>query len=398
VAVNLAGVDHSQARRGMVLAQPGTFQPTTLIDARLRHLPDTGMPLKHNTEVKLFTGAAEVVGHVRLLGSLAGQALAPGVSGWVQLALTAPVVVGKGDRFILRRPSPGDTLGGGEVIDPHPKRRHRRHDLAVIDRLETLARGTAGEILTQALDALGPASVREALDRAGLERAVGAEAVAEARQAGMLVELDGEQLAASRAVWGRIESALTAALSNYHAAHPLRTGMAREELKSRLSQGLDPHWRPRLTSRAFNAVIAYATGTGLLATSGSLVRLARHAVIFTPAQQKTIDTLLADLRRDPYNTPSYKDVLARVGDELLAALIEQGLLVAVSADVLFDADTYRQMVDLLRAHLQSHGKVAVAEVRDLFTTSRKYALALMEHLDAIGVTRRVGDERVLKNA
>lgn len=398
VAVNLVGVDLGQVRRGMVLARPDSFQPTRMLDVRLRHLPDTGLPLKHNTEVKFFVGAAEVVGQVRLLENAAGQALAPGASAWAQLVLAAPVVVAKGDRFILRRPSPGDTIGGGEVIDPHPKRRHRRQDSAVINRLETLARGTPGEMLAQALDGLGLAAVGDALQRSGLDNAAGLEALAEARELGLLVELEGEQLAVSRAVWGRLEAALAAALSHYHAAHPLRAGMSREELKSRLTQSVDAQWRARLTTKVFNAVIARATQIGQLASTGASVRLARHTVALTPAQQAQVDAVLAGLRRDPHNTPSTKEVLARVGDELLAALFEQGWLIAVSPDVLFGAESYRQMVDGVRLHLQANGRITVAEVRDLFTTSRKYALALMEHLDAIGVTRRVGDERVLKNA
>jgi selenocysteine-specific elongation factor len=145
-------------------------------------------------------------------------------------------------------------------------------------------------------------------------------------------------------------------------------------------------------------VVAHAAQAGTLAQTGASIRLAPHTVVLTPAQQAQVDALLADLRRDPHNTPSTKDVLARVGSELLAALFEQGWLVAVSQDVLFDAENYYAMVERIRAHLQAEGRLTVAEVRDIFATSRKYALALMEHLDAIGVTRRVGDERVLKSA
>ena len=91
-----------------------------------------------------------------------------------------------------------------------------------------------------------------------------------------------------------------------------------------------------------------------------------------------------------------KDCLARLGEEVLNALLEQGALVQLSADVLLLSETYAATVERLKAHLRAHGKVTVAEVRDLFSTSRKYALALMEYLDAQGVTKRVGDERVLK--
>jgi selenocysteine-specific elongation factor len=106
--------------------------------------------------------------------------------------------------------------------------------------------------------------------------------------------------------------------------------------------------------------------------------------------------LLADFRRDPYNTPSAKESAARLGEDVLAALLDQGGLRAVSADVVFLPETYDEMLARVRAHLAAHGKVTVAEVRDLFGTSRKYVLALLEHLDAQGITRRVGDERVLR--
>jgi selenocysteine-specific elongation factor len=222
--------------------------------------------------------------------------------------------------------------------------------------------------------------------------------LAEARQSGDLVELDGEALVVTRGQWGRLAAELRAALSAYHAGRPLRMGMPREELKSRLALGLDPARRARWTPKVFNAVVTRAVAQGVAAASGALVRLPEHQVRFTPEQQARVDALLGDLRRDPYNTPSPKDVAARLGDELLAALLEQAHLVAVSPDVLFEAGTYRQMVDRIRAQLQANGRITVAEVRDLFSTSRKYALALMEHLDQQGVTRRVGDERVLKSA
>jgi selenocysteine-specific elongation factor len=394
VAANLAGVDVAQLRRGMVVARPGTLRPSTRLDVQFRHLADAGLPLKHHAEVKLFVGAAEVLATARVLG---GEALAPGASGWLQLVLAEPVAVVKGDRFILRRPSPGATIGGGVVVDVQPARLHRRRDPAVLAHLETLARGTPGERLLQALRALGPAALREALLKASLDGEAATAATAEIRAAGDLIELDGEALVVSRAAWGQIEGGVRAALAAYHAAHPLRSGMPREELKSRLGQGSD---RP-LTAKVFNALMSRAADTGVLAASGAAVRLPDHQVKFSPPRQAQVDRLLAAFRREPYNTPSPKECAAQLeaagpGDELLNALLEQGVLIQVSPEVIFMAEAYQAMIAQVRAHLQARGKITVAEVRDLFSTSRKYALALMEHLDAQGVTKRVGDERVLK--
>ena len=382
LAVNVTGLEVNQIQRGMVLTHPNTFTPTTFIDARFRHLPDVDLPLKHNAEVKFFVGAAEVVGQVRLLET---DSLAPGASGWIQLALAEPVVVAKGDRFILRRPSPGATIGGGVIVDPHATRQRRRAP-AVLARLETLARGTPGEILLQALDALGPASLKDAIAKAGLDSTAAAEALAEVRASNDLIQLESDSLVISRIGWNTFERELRELLGTYHAAHPVRAGMPREEVKSRL----------RLAPKVFAALMARTLESNVVIANGPTLALATHRVTFSPAQQSKIDSLLSDFHRDPHNTPSMKDCAARVDDEALMALMEQGTLTQVSPEVLLLSETYGVMVERIKSHLRANGKITVAEVRDVFTTSRKYALALMEHLDALGVTKRVGDERVLK--
>jgi selenocysteine-specific elongation factor len=392
VAINLTGVEVGQAARGQVVTRGGAVPVTTMLDARLRHLAGASLDLKHNAQVKLFLGAAEVLGIVRLLES---DVLAPGASGWAQLMLAEPVVAVKGDRFILRRPSPGETIGGGVVVDALPRRRHRRRDAGVLARLETLSRGTPGELLLQVLASLGPVPLGEAASQAGLDAAGQAAALAELRAGAGLLELEGEALVASPVTWARFEADLERVLAQYQRDFPLRPGMPREEVKSRLAQGLDAGQRGRWT-KAFTGLLGLAAQRGRVALHGSLVHLAGHEVRFSPSQQAAIATLLADFRRDPYNTPSAKDSAARLGDEVLAALLEQGGLRAVSGEVLFLPETFDEMLARVRAHLAKHGKVTVAEVRDLFGTSRKYVLALLEHLDAQGITRRVGDERVLR--
>ena len=131
------------------MTTPGWLRPTTLVDCHLRYLADAPLPLKHNAEVDFFSGAAETPARVRLLGE---KVLAPGEEGWVQIRLEKPVALVKGDRFIIRQPSPSVTIGGGRVVNPFPGRRHRRFRPDVIERLETLAHGTPEEILLQALE------------------------------------------------------------------------------------------------------------------------------------------------------------------------------------------------------------------------------------------------------
>jgi len=390
VAVNLSGVELNDVRRGDTITTPGWLTPTLLVDARLQTLADAPHSLKHNTEIKFFHGAAQVTAQLRLLGD---ETLAPGAEGWAQFRLSEPLNLVKGDRFIVRLPSPSLTLGGGTIVDAHPPHRHHRFRPQVIARLETLSRGSPAEILLQSLDASGPASVADLLKTTNLVANVALPLLNELAASGDVVALNGSagplqtnQAIISRGAWSALSGALSDALTAYHKACPLRAGMPREELKSKLGLG------PKL----FNEVAALAASRGRLVESGAFVHAPDFAVTLSPDQQRAADHLLSNFRSTPYATPSVKDAEAAVGADVLAALVEQGQLIKVSDDVLFLPQTYATMVERIRRHIQQNGSLTVGQMRDLFDTSRKYALALLEHLDAKGVTKRVGDERVLR--
>jgi selenocysteine-specific elongation factor len=193
-------------------------------------------------------------------------------------------------------------------------------------------------------------------------------------------------LVASRAGWATLLSQIKAALADYHERFPLRLGMPRGELKSRL----------KLETRLFNEAIQRGHAAQAITATEASVRLPDHRVEFSPQQQATIDKLLTDFRRNPYNTPLPKEVAARLGEEVMQALIEGGQLVRLSKDVMLLAETYQDFLAWLKGYLAQHHTVNVAQVRDAFDTSRKYALALLEYTDEQRITRRVGDERVLR--
>lgn len=390
VAVNLSGVDLTDVHRGDVVTIPGWLTPTLLVDTRLQLLGDAPRPLKHNSGIKFFHGAAEVTAQARLLGD---DQLAPGAEGWVQFRLSEPLNLVKSDRFIVRLPSPSITLGGGTVVDAHPTHRHRRFKPEVTLRLETLARGSPSEILLQALDAAGPVAVSDLLKKTGQSFEVASPLLSGLMASGDVLALPNQaanlqtnQTIISRAAWASLSTKITDDLRAYHRAYPLRPGMPREELKSKLG----------LMHKFFNDVVSLAATSRLLVESAAFVRASDFSVAFTPDQQRAIDSLLAKFRSAPYATPSVKEAEAAVGADVLAALLEQGILVKLSEDVLFLPQTYSAMIERIKQHIQQNGSITVAQVRDLFDTSRKYALALLEYLDAKGVTKRVGDERVLR--
>ncbi len=377
-AVNLSGVEADKVRRGEVVAHPGQYQPTQRLDVRFRLLADASAPLRHHTEVKLFISAAETIADVRLLGT---ETLNPGETGWLQLELRQPVVAVRGDRYILRRPSPGETLGGGTVVDPQPKRRHKRFDESVLKALESMAQGSPAEVLLQANLALGPALVKDVITRSRLDASAAESALQELVTSGQIIKLEDMLIAASQ--FAALRETVVATLTAYHKEYPLRRGMPREELKSRL----------KLQPRAFNLVLPRLAEEGALVEGPKWAALPGHKVRFSPPQQVKVEKLLAQFAAAPFAPPSIKECLAEVGEDVFAALLDSGDLVAVSNEVVFRKTDYETMVEKIRQAIEQKGQITLAEVRDLLGTSRKYVQALLEYLDEVGVTIRDGDFR-----
>ena len=396
VAINLTGVSTDQLQRGNVVTTPGWLELTKLMDVRLRLLSEAPKPLKHNVDMEFFSGSAQIMTRVRLLGA---EQIAPGEMGWAQLRLAQPTAVIKNDRFIIRQPSPSRTIGGGVIVDPHPRRRHRRFRPEVIQRLETLAHGTPEEILLEALRRQEPCPAREFIQRSGLSKEAVPEALGQLLMAGQILVLDDggrgmdhQALAASGKLlisasgWAVLMDRLTGLLAEYHRQYPLRSGMPREELKSRL----------HLETRLFNEVVDLAAREGIVALAEATLRLPEHEVRFNAEQQRQIGHLLAAFERNPYTPPRVAEAEALVGSEVLNALVEQGVLVKVSGDICFLSRVYEGMVRRVVDHIKRKGSITVGDARDMFRSSRKYILPFLGHLDDERVTKRVGDERVLR--
>jgi selenocysteine-specific elongation factor len=190
--------------------------------------------------------------------------------------------------------------------------------------------------------------------------------------------------------WHTLAARMAETLSDYHAQYPLRPGLGREELKGRV-QG-----REKWPAKLFNELAGRAVAEGYLVENGDFLARPGHRITFTPQQQARVDALLAAFGRQPATPPSMAESLAVVDAEVLSALMHQGALVRLSEDVLLLGETYDAMVAGIVGFIKANGSMTVAQLRDQFGTSRKYALALMERLDELKITKRVGDERVLR--
>jgi len=388
-AMNISGVDANKLKRGQVVVLPGTVEATQRLDVHVRLLPDISQPLVHDTEVKLFLGAAEVVARLRLLGE---QELKPGMEGWLQLELMEPLVARRGDRYILRRPSPAETLGGGIVLDWHPKQRHKRFSAEVIQRLETLAAGTPQEVFSQALAAMGVAIYPDVLRQSNLPPEQSRPAFEELLATGQALLLNGstgdldKAMITSKAFWVSLQERALDILREYHRKQPLHLGMPREELKSRLN----------LPGSIFNLMVEGLATAEEVRVKGMLVKLSTHQVEFSPAQQAKVDALMSRFKQAPFSPPTVKECQEALDEKIYQALLDLGELVQLSVDVVFRQPDYQQAVEDIRALINQYGSVTLAQARDHWNTSRRYVQALLEYMDAQGVTMRKGDARVLK--
>ncbi len=382
-AVNLAGIDVDAIERGDVLIPPDSYQPTRLIDVAAEVLPEAVAAIEHDRQVAIFHGASEILGRVRLIDA---EIIEPGGRGWLQLHLARPTVLAAGDRIVLRLPSPSRTIGGGVVLDPRPRRMWRRFDPVVAERFAALAEGSREERAWWMLREREPTRAQDMPPPdTGLEPDVRDAALTALAADGRAIALGTSSLWMTDAGLRTVQERARSLLAEYHARHPLRVGPPREELRERLD----------LSAEAFAALLAHAETEGWLTLDGGRPRLPEHNVRYSTEAAAARDALLTRFRAAPFAPPSTADARAAVGNEVLEALLTQGDLVAVTSDVLFDRAGFQTLHDWVIEHVETSGQVTVGDLRDKFDTSRKYALGLLEHLDRIHVTRRVGDARVL---
>jgi len=366
VAANLTGVDKSDIARGAVLAAPGAARATRRVDAKVRVVGGAPQALRHGAQVLVHAGTAEVAGRVIVLD---GAEIAPGNEGWVQLYLDRPIAAADGDRFVLRLPSPAITVAGGSFVDVAP-RKHPRHDSAV---RESLVRRAAGNVLEEELRKY-PRGVKVA---ALLKATVAKDANVD----GLHARRVGEWIFSDEA-WTSIATRAADELRTYHGAHPLRPGMAREELRSRLG----------VSAASFPAVVQG------LADDGTIVE--RNGSLAAPGHSVAIEDsgLVRLLDEHSLAPPSLQEAMQKTGTgvETVRALAHRGDIVRVSDDIAFSSRGYAAAVELVKELIAANGSVTVAQLRDRMGASRRPALALLEYLDSQRVTRRVGDARVLR--
>ncbi len=387
-AVNIVNLSLQDIERGDVIAHPGDYKPTNLLDAHFRLLKDSPFHLKHNLEVKLFLGSSETTARIRLLGS---QGLKPGESAFIQLRTDHPVVASKGDRFILRLPSPSETLGGGMVLDPEPGRVYKRFDTENLDRLDSMFSGNDNELINQILTTLKVTNLTALAQKSALPMEEVSQIVSTMLERGEVIGLGNSRdirkiTLISPAYWQTLYQDSLEILTDFHQSNPYKAGMPREELRTELN----------LSQVLFDQVLDKMAEDLSLIQKGSLVWATPHHVVLTPADQAKVAPILAEFLANQFSPPDINQLQAQIGTNLLEGLLSSQTLVAVSDQVVFTPEALLAMREWVQKTIRANGELSLAQFRDQFSTSRKYAAAVLEYFDSIGFTYRKGDVRGLR--
>ncbi|MBI2859342.1 MAG: SelB C-terminal domain-containing protein [Chloroflexi bacterium] len=346
----------------------------------MKLLKNASRPLKHNAPVALHSGAAESEARIRLLDK---NELLPGDTAWAQAVLAEEMALVGGDLFIIR--STSDTLGGGQIVEPHA-RRHRRFHQQTLESLAAREKGDPEEVVLNTLEAKGPLDMQGLINESNLPPAevkALSDALLKKGQAMMLGDKPATALFFASGGWRRYVARVIEIVKAHFEQFPLRAGMPKEALRTRV----------KLAQQPFGFVMQRLIKEGALLDEGLSVRLPGREVHLTRAQQEAIDSYVASLNANPFSPPSDLEPDA----ELLNLLVERKQVVKVSDGIVFSSSAYDEMVRRISELGRAKGKILLAEAKDMFSTSRKYAVPFLEYLDRQGITQRVGDERILKD-
>ena len=389
-AVNLAGVEHSEVRRGMVLSAPGVFHPTRRIDVRITLLP-SARPLRNRARVHFHQGSAEAIAEVIVIGR---SEISPGEEAFAQLRIAEEVLALPGDRFILRQFSPVVTIGGGVVIDS-AARRHRRSDASAESFLQTLERGDRLESIAAFANAVPRGlTMQDLLSRTGWMEAEIREVAVELSAAKRLRILSEQPfIVAPEQSVQNCAAAIRTAVDDFHRANPLLPGIPKQELRGRARNP-----RPELFLAAFDDL----TRAGIVSTSGDLVQRAGRSIALSPDEARAKETIEKAFAQSGLAVPNVSTVLEKLPVEpvrarkILQILLRENALIKVAEDLFFHRDAIARLRELIAGYRKERGdRLPITAFKDLAGISRKYAIPLLEYLDREHVTRRAGDERVI---
>ncbi|MBW2060167.1 MAG: selenocysteine-specific translation elongation factor [Deltaproteobacteria bacterium] len=392
-AINLQGLNRNEVQRGQVLAHPNTLRTSRRMDVWVQYLSGNEKPLKNRTRVRFHLGTAEILGILLLLDT---EELVPGQSGMAQIQLEQEAAALSGDRFVMRSYSPIQTIAGGEILHPHASR-HKRFQDPILENLATLKKRDPVESLKSLIDGTGTKGISEQdlaalIDLPAKKIKTALDQILSQQEAIVYDKTQGNMM--SRTAFDGLTGQVLNILKGYHEEFPLRPGLNKEELKTRVP--------PLADNKLLTFVLDHLLQSGAVGVDRDEIHLAGHLPSLAEEHQEIETRLLKAYQETGLTPPFYKDVsrsLPGTPDqrkEVLELLLKRGLLVRVKADLFFHRKAIVKAREQLLTHFQRHKELTTPQFKEITGLTRKYLIPLLEYFDAQGLTMRVGDTRILR--
>ncbi len=392
-AINFQGIERSAISRGDLVGGVDTLKPSYMVDTLLMYLPSNEKPLKNRTKVRFHTGTGEILGYTILLDR---DELSPGKTAVAQFRLDAPVVVVKDDRFVIRSYSPIRTIGGGQILNPVPKK-HKRFKKPLVTELKSLAESPPKEIISYHLRESGILGVRFSelrfmtnLSQKELEQHL--QLLLSERA---ILQVDRENRTFIHgSIFDGLRQKAVKLLESYHRDHPLQAGMSRQGLMSKVA--------PSLNSKLFGLLIQDLTKSNTVVQEKEVIRLSGHRVALEADQKDVRHRIEQAYLQSGLQPPYFRDLVASLGQnsthvkEVLMHMLTEGTIVKVKEDLYFHSRVIDDLKDRLVSYLKANKEITTPQFKEMTGVSRKYTIPLIEYFDATKATIRVGDIRRLR--
>ncbi len=393
-AINFKGLEKASINRGEILGKPGELKSSYMIDASLQFLATNKKPMKNRTRVRFHTGTSEILGIIALLEK---DEISPGETSVVQIRLDSPVTVVKDDRFVIRSYSPIRTIGGGRILNPIPKK-HKGFKPEIIKGLNGLMENTPGEVIEYCVDQ----SVHEGVNYSDLRIMTNlADKQLKSIVDGLLSKRilictdKDNRLYIHNNTFEKIKNNTLQTLESYHKTNPLKTGMSKEELKTKFPLIMG--------SKLFNIIIMHIEKKGEIVSEDDTVRLSGHSVFLGADQAERKKKIHEIYKKAGLKPPYFRDITKQLdidpqsAKDVLMLLIEESIIIKAKDDLYFD----REGVDMLKKKLvdffATNKELTTPDFKELAGVSRKYLIPLIEYFDSINLTIRIGDIRKLRH-
>jgi selenocysteine-specific elongation factor len=392
-AINLANVKVEDVKRGDIISKEAVMEPSMIVNCSLNYLSSCDKPLENRQRVKLYHGTSELLCRVVLLEK---EELQPGERAYVQLRLEEPLTAQRNDRFVIRNYSPMYTIGGGIIIEPVTAKA-KRFNKDYVEELKIKESGSAESILEKTVEKLSS----EYPDAQVILKALGKndEKLEEALEALVSDKILIKLTSLDKPIYIHKKFIKTKALDiekllqRFHSDNPLKAGISKEEFKNKI-------FGKNIKQKTYDELLQHLIERNIISLHGSFISLYDFEIKYTKEQLRTKNKILSSFEEAKYAPPKYEELAEGEKDKkafkmVFDSLLDMGELMKAADECIFLGRYYEEAKENVVKFIQENGSISAAQARDIWSTSRKFAVALLENFDSIKLTRRVEDTRVL---